>query len=693
MRSLHPVRVLAVILAAWLAYAPSSSKGQAPDPKDLPAAEKRPEPAKAAKGPDGPGAKGPAEKLPPPLEKQPPGESPQLLAQEVQRIFATSCYRCHGETQVVPGFAILDKKTWKENYVRGRPEDSEFWKRLSSSDPGYRMPPDGAGPRPQELDTVRQWIAKSAPDFSTGGFGPRKPVFEVDVLNRILEDLARTPLADRANIRYISLAHLHNNPAISNESLSLYRAALAKLLNSLSSADVLYLPEPIDDLGEPIPRDRFDRPIKVRPAFATVYRIDLTFFQWGKPKDSEAATKPFKSSWYEPRKSDTTSPASLWDALVRRYPYGFKRGPAAKLVDAVFAAGGGADGFPYIRLDWFVAAASSPKNYYLLTKMPRKFDEFQERLGMNYAEALATTLAAKEGSPKLPVRRAAFSGSGITIHNRVVDRVALSAKDRAVITFDFNSSSGAANVYRFPLGPKHADIARPFDHAGGEVIYRLRNGLHGYLLFNKQNDVLEDGPQEVVFDRNAFSGSPTVKNGVSCMGCHRAGFITPVIDVVRRSVFEKVGREFDQVSTLYEDVRVMNDLIEQDNKEYLAVLGEVCQPYALPGMPPGWYLARDPVTTLVSWYLRPLDISDVASELFTNLEGRDIVKNAALLRLGLGPLVPYELPGPPGAGRREIRGTIHRAAWEDWDGAQRQSSIFQLTGQELGLGQSLYPTE
>jgi hypothetical protein len=41
-------------------------------------------------------------------------------------------------------------------------------------------------------------------------------------------------------------------------------------------------------------------------------------------------------------------------------------------------------------------------------------------------------------------------------------------------------------VFAFPLGPGQA--ANSFQHAGGEAIFTLPNGLHAYVIVNAANE-------------------------------------------------------------------------------------------------------------------------------------------------------------------------------------------------------------
>ena len=80
--------------------------------------------------------------------------------------------------------------------------------------------------------------------------------------------------------------------------------------------------------------------------------------------------------------------------------------------------------------------------------------------------------------------RAGFNNSGVSNHNRVVER----HKSRYGAywkSYDFAGSVGAQNILTHPLG---------FTHDGGEAIFNLPNGLQGYYLANASGFRLDEAP-------------------------------------------------------------------------------------------------------------------------------------------------------------------------------------------------------
>ena len=74
--------------------------------------------------------------------------------------------------------------------------------------------------------------------------------------------------------------------------------------------------------------------------------------------------------------------------------------------------------------------------------------------------------------------RAGFNGSGVARNNRVLERHD-AAHGAYWKSYDFSDNTNRQNIFEHPLGPGGAS---GFQHAGGEIIFHLPNGLHGYLL-------------------------------------------------------------------------------------------------------------------------------------------------------------------------------------------------------------------
>src|SRR6266540_5773690 len=123
------------------------------------------------------------------------------------------------------------------------------------------------------------------------------------------------------------------------------------------------------------------------------------------------------------------------------------------------------------------------------------------------------------------------------------------------------------NIFAFPLGPNLVENA--FQHAGGEAIFALPNGLHAYILAKADNARLDKGPINIVSDPKRPDRA--VEAGVSCMSCHVTG-ILPKAD----QVIEHLGKnpkafkreEADVIRALYPGKDAGLKLMEADAKKY-----------------------------------------------------------------------------------------------------------------------------
>jgi mono/diheme cytochrome c family protein len=91
------------------------------------------------------------------------------LAAKTKMIFEERCYECHRYDVARGGIKILHHRLLvneRKVVLPGRPEESILFQLITSPDEDARMPP----PRrkalsPQEIATIRQWIAEGAPPF------------------------------------------------------------------------------------------------------------------------------------------------------------------------------------------------------------------------------------------------------------------------------------------------------------------------------------------------------------------------------------------------------------------------------------------------------------------------------------------------------------------------------------------------
>ena len=136
------------------------------------------------------------------------------------------------------------------------------------------------------------------------------------------------------------------------------------------------------------------------------------------------------------------------------------------------------------------------------------------------------------------------------------------------------SSAGRLTCFR-RIGIPYFDQA--FAHDGGEMIWALPNGLHAFMLTDGKGKRIDFGPTEVVRDDRETAGhGPAIFNGLSCMACHKHGTIELPKDDIRGVLQGKVR---DKVRRLYPEKKIVDRLLEEDERDYLAAVDRVIAPY------------------------------------------------------------------------------------------------------------------
>jgi len=449
-------------------------------------------------------------------------DEPAGLAQKARAILEANCHRCHGQDGSLEGgmnyIMDRDKLISRRKIVPGQAEQSPLIRRIA----GGKMPPAGEKPRPTpaELALLKQWIDAGAPAATPVNNRPQ--VSEAAVFAWMLADLEKQERRSRRFIRYFSLVPLANSGAGPDE-LESYRHALAKLLNSLSWHPRISLPRPIDTQG-------------------LVLRIDLREYQWD---------------------------ALLWNRLLGEYPYGILQDSA--VARAVIVATG--TRMPLVRVDWFVANASRAPLYYDLLQLPTNSAELERQLRVDVALDIQQERVARAG----------FIGSGISRNNRVLERHDC-LNGAYWRTYDFDAVlqnlgerdtllPDRRNLFAYPLGPGQTE--NTFQHAGGEIIFNLPNGLQGFLLINANNVRIDKGPVAIVSDPKRPDRA--VEAGVSCMSCHATGILQKddqIRDHVDRNPKYFNRKDAELIKALYAPRERMKELMEDDARRYVTALAK-----------------------------------------------------------------------------------------------------------------------
>ena len=433
----------------------------------------------------------------------------QQIAQDAYAIFEQSCFICHGPSGSYRETFLIDHNALieKGTVVPGNPDASELYNRLVTTDIAKRMPLLQPPLSAQAIDTIRNWILAGAPDWATVATTDGSFISPGEVLNTIETHLMSLSSFDRAFARYFTMTHLYNAGETA-QVLKAYRNGLSKLVNSLSWGVTVTNPQPIDPQG-------------------TIFYIDLRHYEW----DVNDA----------------------WTQIEREYPYhiGFDAPTQTALKEQLGRLQGEMKcDIPSIHADWFLAQASLPPLYHDLLSLPLTDRELETRLEVDVVRNLLN-------APGVRVWRAGTNNSGVSNNNRVLERHT-SRYGAYWKSYDFAGSVGTQNIFTHPLS---------FTPDGGEVIFNLPNGLQGYYLANASGFRLDDAPINIV--SNPAASDPTVRNGLSCFGCHTEGMKT-FEDQVRSVIESNATPAYDkaQALRLYVEQSEMDTRVQEDMERY-----------------------------------------------------------------------------------------------------------------------------
>ena len=437
----------------------------------------------------------------------------QQIALDTYAIFQQSCLICHGPDGAYKETLLMEHNALieKGSVVPGNPDASELYDRLLNTDTAKRMPLGQPQLPAQSINTIRNWILAGAPDWAVTSTTDGDFISPSEVLNTIETHVMSLASFDREYARYFTMTHLYN-AGESGQILQEYRKALYKLVNSLSWGVTVTNPQPIDPQG-------------------TIFYIDLRHYEW-----------------------DVNN---AWTQIEAEYPYhiSFDAPTQTALKTQLTRLQGEmkAD-IPSVHVDWFVAQASLPPLYHDLLSLPLTDRELETRLEVDVLRNL-------QNAPGVRVWRAGTNNSGVSNNNRVIERHT-SRYGAYWKSYDFAGSVGTQNIFTHPLS---------FTHDGGEVVFNLPNGLQAYYVTNASGFRLDDAPINIV--SNPAASDPTVRNGLSCLGCHTEGVKT-FEDEVRAVIESNTAPAYDkaQALRLYVEQSEMDALLQEDTNRYKAAL-------------------------------------------------------------------------------------------------------------------------
>jgi hypothetical protein len=321
----------------------------------------------------------------------------------------------------------------------------------------------GSEPLPEEIGYVRGWIKDLAPDVQT--CPGRQPVRPTDI-DKMMRDAQRLERDQGRDVRFISLVHLYNACATSDEMVA-YRQALTKLMNSLSQASEPAKLTPLDAAG-------------------TVFSFRLSEFGWT---------------------------ATQWALIAGAYPPALVREVAddvTKTADTKVVIVNG---------DWLAAAAAEAPLYYQILGIPSKLTDLAKLYGTDLGQNIRTRAA----------RRIALRTSGVTRGNRLIERHP-GSRGGLWLIYDFATSNGDQDVFEHPQGPKSLMSAEvsPFKPDQVRALFTLPNGFYAFAIFDAEGSRIDrvlPGIEKPFAGEEANAVEPATAAGANCFACHSDGLI------------------------------------------------------------------------------------------------------------------------------------------------------------------------
>ena len=270
-----------------------------------------------------------------------------------------------------------------------------------------------------------------------------------------------------------------------------------------------------------------------------------------------------------------------WDIIAGRSP---SRSTYQKYDNHEIISGALNTKTPIIQGNWLVPELMKPKNYAKLLGLPDNLADFEKKLktytGCAPHRNLTNGLVARSGITD--------GKSGVAFHNRIIERHECPDGSGYWVSYDYANSRGGNDIIQNPLTQKAN---------GGEMIFRLPNGMLAFFLIQGNGEFLEKAPTDIVQDPARPSRDKAVENGVSCVRCHSAGFINKkdeVADAVQRRA-RSFGRDtLENVRKLYPDFASFTSLIERDNQDYQEKLKSI----GVSGGADGRF-TNDPITQVI----------------------------------------------------------------------------------------------
>ena len=266
-----------------------------------------------------------------------------------------------------------------------------------------------------------------------------------EVLRTVANDLSSLDADDQASQRYLTLTDL-SNAGTCGADLGEARAALAKLVNSLSLDPTVTQPVAID-------------------AAETLYRLDIRDYAWNRAVEVDGADF-----------------VDAWEAIVASSPYAVPF--VGEQADAAKAAA--ETSVPVLLGSAFVAAASNAPLYYGLLGIPEDVDGF-------ILDDLQIDVAANRVDEE--AIRAGLGGTGVGRLEFLAERHEIGTRV-GVLWQIFSDEDGAQALIDDPLGTPPSEER--------ELAFTLPNGLLAHVLADAVGQRIDDSALTLDTDVNNF---------------------------------------------------------------------------------------------------------------------------------------------------------------------------------------------
>lgn len=556
---------------------------------------------------------------------------PEEIERAADRVMDQHCRTCHGPGQrnerTFPMHDVSDLAADPSAVIAGNPEKSAVYQSVALN----RMPL-GTKLKPEELDAVKAWImalgakteAPAAATPAAAAAAPSAPAEKPKLPRYVGGDLTSLTMAavadlrtleekDRPFIRYMSFANTPL-PEIDCKAEGMMRnpmhylhAGLNKFINSVSRETRLAPVKPVEGTD------------------GALVRIDLRDYGWTFDDWAALSTGVFTQGAVEAGFSQES-----WTDLATVYPYAVD--PASDSLIAVLADGTGAP-VPLLNAAWFVHFASQSPYYDVLLRLPADIAVLEARMGLDVTDLIRRGEAVRAGFVE--------GSSGVSDHNRMLERHDLPRGGYYWKSYDFAGSDGRQSLLQHPDGPNWVaglpSGTEPFEHDGGEMIFSLPNGMQGYYLSTAAGERLLVGPTSIVSFRNKPIGKGVeIVNARSCFDCHDNGIIRKSDEV--RSFIESSNRytreQRDVLLEMYVTQDQLDDYYTRDISNFVKSLERLgaTQPSAA-GIPvslqaPTPAGGKEIVTLIADMQFENLDLEDVARAFFlTEEEFRERVRS------------------------------------------------------------------